>query len=181
MTDRGTPIRAANEGGPAWYLVHSQPNAELKAAEHLQRQGYVTYLPLYARTRRHARKVEVVRAPFFPRYLFVEVDVAQQRWRAINGTVGVSRLVGTGLTPLPVMTGVVDSIRSRESADGLMSPELPALRMRSGDPVRVVDGAFEACQGLFLAATDAERVAILLDLMGRKVRVVLDAGAVAAA
>lgn len=181
MAEAAAPDQGTRGGGPAWYLVHSQPNAEAKAAEHLRRQGYVTYLPQLARTRRHARKVELTKVPFFPRYLFVEVDVAAQRWRAINSTVGVSRLVGTGVAPQPVMPCVVDAIRSREGADGLLSPDRPSLRMLAGDAVRVVDGAFEACRGLFLAATDAERVAILLDLMGRKVRVVLDAGAVAAA
>jgi transcriptional antiterminator RfaH len=171
----------ASARGASWYLVHSQPNSELKAMEHLQRQGFVAYLPQYERTRRHARRVETVRAPFFPRYLFVELDVTAQQWRSINSTVGVSRLVGTGQAPQPVMPGVVENIRARENDEGLLVLAAQATRFRAGDAIRVTEGAFEACQGLFLAATDHERVAILLDLLGRKVRVMLDAGAVAAA
>ncbi len=168
-------------GGPAWYVVHSQPNAELRAAEHLERQGFTSYVPTYLKTRRHARRVDTVRAPFFPRYLFVWIDVTQQRWRSINSTVGVSRIVGRGLMPTPVMPGVVEAIRQREGEDGLIRLAPAAAKFRPGDAVRVVDGAFEACQGLFQALTDNERVAILLDLLGRKVRVVLDAGAIEAA
>ena len=168
-------------GGHAWYVVHSQPNAELRAAEHLERQGFTSYVPTYLKTRRHARRVETVRAPFFPRYLFVWIDVTQQRWRSINSTVGVSRIVGRGLMPTPVMPGVVEAIRQREGEDGLIRLAPAAAKFRPGDTVRVVDGAFEACQGLFQALTDNERVAILLDLLGRKVRVVLDAGAIEAA
>jgi transcriptional antiterminator RfaH len=167
--------------GPAWYVVHSQPNAELRAAEHLERQGFASYVPTYLKTRRHARRVDTVRAPFFPRYLFVWIDVTQQRWRSINSTVGVSRIVGRGLMPTPVMPGVVEAIRQREGEDGLIRLAPAAAKFRPGDTVRVVDGAFEACQGLFQALTDNERVAILLDLLGRKVRVVLDAGAIEAA
>ena len=168
-------------GGHAWYVVHSQPNAELRAAEHLERQGFSSYVPTYIKTRRHARRVDTVRAPFFPRYLFVWIDVTQQRWRSINSTVGVSRIVGRGLLPTPVMPGVVEAIRQREGEDGLIRLAPAAAKFRPGDAVRVVDGAFEACQGLFEALTDHQRVAILLDLLGRKVRVVLDAGAIEAA
>lgn len=167
--------------GPAWYVVHSQPHAELRAAEHLERQGFPCYVPVYLKRRRHARRVDVVRAPFFPRYLFVQIDVTRQRWRSINGTVGVSRLVTRGLMPTPVMPDVVDAIRARENEQGLIGLLPQAVRFRRGDAVRVVEGAFEACQGLFEALTDSERVAILLDLLGRKVRVVLDAGAIEAA
>ena len=39
------------------------------------------------------------------------------------------------------------------------------------DAVRVIQGVFASCLGLFEGMTDGERVAILLDLQGRKVRV----------
>ncbi|MFO1149371.1 MAG: transcriptional activator RfaH [Alsobacter sp.] len=167
--------------GLQWYAVQSQPNAELRAAEHLDRQGFACYVPTYLKQRRHARRVETVKAPFFPRYLFVRLDVARQRWRAVNSTVGVTRLVGRGLLPTPVMPGVVDEIRRREGPDGMLRVAPAAARFSPGDAIRVTDGVFEACQGLFLALTDKDRVAILLDLLGRKVRVVLDAGTVEAA
>ena len=47
-------------GTERWYVVQSQPNAELKAAAHLNRQGFTTYLPRYMKRRRHARRVEDV-------------------------------------------------------------------------------------------------------------------------
>ncbi|MHB2168637.1 transcription termination/antitermination protein NusG [Alsobacter sp. R-9] len=165
----------------AWYAVHSQPNAEFLAARHLQRQGFEPYVPTILKRRRHARRIETVRAPFFPRYLFVRLDVSQQRWRSINSTVGVTRIISDGLQPLPVMAGVVDAIRGREDDSGLIRLDPPAARFARGDAIRVVAGAFESCQGLFQVLTDHERVAILLDLLGRKVRVVLDAGAIEAA
>ena len=45
----------------------------------------------------------------------------------------------------------------------------------------VVGGAFEECLGLFEQMTDEQRVTILLDLLGRKVRVTLDSDLIAAA
>jgi len=68
----------------------------------------------------------------------------------------------------------------REDERGYVRLDL-GPRFALGDKIRVVDGVFDACLGLFDGRTDHERVAILLDLLGRKVRVVLDGDAIAAA
>ncbi len=67
----------------AWHVVHTHIHAEAKAAAHLTRQGFDVYLPRYLRHRRHARKVETISAPLFPRYCFVHIDRMVQRWRSI--------------------------------------------------------------------------------------------------
>jgi transcriptional antiterminator RfaH len=161
-------------------VAHTQPHAENRAVANLQRQGFGTYLPRYQKRRRHARKVEIVAAPVFPRYVFVAIDPARQRWLSIRSTVGISRLVCQGDKPLPVPTGIVEALRARHDEAGflrLMAP--PGLKV--GDKVRVLDGAFEEALGLLEAVSDDERVTILLDLLGRKVRVTLDSGLIAAA
>jgi len=163
-----------------WYVVQTQPNAERRALAHLTRQGFTAYLPRYRKRRRHARRTEIVLAPLFPRYLFVSIDMTAQRWRSIQSTVGVSRLVCNGDEPAPVPEAVLGALRARESADGVIEIDTQP-RFARGDKVRVLDGAFGDCLGLYDGMTDGERVAILLDLLGRKVRVVLDVDAVAAA
>ena len=161
-------------------LRSTQPNAENKAAVHLGRQGFVTYLPRYFKRRRHARRVEVVSAPLFPRYLFVQIDIAVQRWRSIYSTVGVSQLVGHSDTPTPVSEQVVTTLKSREDAAGnIHLDHKPVFRV--GDKIHVLDGVFADCLGLYEGMKDSDRVAILLDLLGRKVRVVVDVASVTAA
>jgi transcriptional antiterminator RfaH len=158
---------------PRWYVAQTQPNAEAKAVAYLGRQGFVTYLPRYLKRRRHARRVDVVSAPLFPRYLFVEIDTAVQRWRSINSTLGVSQLVGHGDTPTPVSQHVVATLKSREDMSGFIQlNRRPAFRV--GDEIRVLDGAFADCLGLYEGMKDIDRVTILLDLLGRKVRLVVD-------
>ena len=161
-----------------WYVVQTHPHGEGKAAAQLARQGFETYLPRYKKTTRHARQTRVHAAPLFPRYLFVRVDTQTQRWRVVNSTSGVTNLVGHGDRPSPVLTGVIERLKLKEGADGFFELLEPAQRFKNGDPVRVVRGVFEACQGFFEARTDVDRVAILLDLLGRKSRVVLDAAAI---
>jgi transcriptional antiterminator RfaH len=163
-----------------WYVVQTHVHAEAKAAAHLARQGYSIYLPRYIKRRRHARRVEMVAAPLFPRYLFVAVDELTQRWRSIQSTIGVAHLVRHGDVPALVPTEIVDELRGREDARGLIQLDLRP-RFAPGDKIRVVDGVFSACLGLFEGMADNERVAILLDLLGRKVRVSLNGDSVVAA
>jgi transcriptional antiterminator RfaH len=162
-----------------WYVVQTHVHAESKAAAHLLRQGYETYLPRYLKRRRHARRVENVPAPLFPRYLFVGFDWAA-RWRSIQSTQGVSHLICNGNEPTVLPECVVAELRRREDNNGFIRLDPPPL-YAPGDKVRVVDGVFGDSFGLFEGMADRDRVAILLDLLGRKVRVVLDRESVAAA
>ena len=167
-------------GGPRWCVVQTQINAEGKAAHNLVRQGFEIYLPRYLKRRRHARKVDFVAAPLFPRYMFVQVDFEVQRWRSIQSTFGVSHLVTNGEEPAAVPTGVIGSLRAREDGNGFVKlGHRPTFA--SGDKVRVLSGPFMDSFGFFEELEDRDRVSILLDLLGRKVRVMLDVDLVASA
>jgi transcriptional antiterminator RfaH len=163
-----------------WHVVQTQPNAESKAVAHLELQGFATYLPRYLKRRRHARRVDTIAAPLFPRYLFVAIDLGVQRWRSIYSTVGVSRLICNGDNPAPVPDRVLAMLKEREDAAGFVRFEAPPP-FRRGDKIRVLNGLFSDCLGLYDGMPDDDRVTILLDLLGRKVRVLLNAEAIAAA
>jgi transcriptional antiterminator RfaH len=163
-----------------WYVVQTQINAETKAACNLLRQGFQIYLPRYLKRRSHARKIEKVAAPLFPRYLFVNIDVATQRWRSVQSTYGVSHLVLNGSEPAPVEGAVINALKAREDASGFVKLD-QRPKFAIGEKVRVLAGVFAENLGLFDGMADRDRVAILLDLLGRKVRVSIDPQLVTAA
>src|SRR5262245_29828364 len=103
-----------------WYVAHTQANGEAKAAWHLRKQGFAVYVPRYRKRRSHARRVDFVPAPLFPRYLFVGFDPDVARWRAIRSTIGVSELVTNGERPAAVPEGIVEAIMAREDETGLV-------------------------------------------------------------
>lgn len=161
-----------------WYAVRCQPHGETRAVLNLERQGFETYFPRYVKHRRHARQLRATIAPFFPRYLFVRLDLANQRWRSVNGTIGVSGLIGPRDCPSRVPDGVIEALRSREDEKGNINLDQQAECWREGDPVRITgQNAFHGCPGLFEGLNDDGRVCVLLDLLGRKVRVTLDIAA----
>jgi transcriptional antiterminator RfaH len=165
---------------PCWHVVQAHVHAEGKAQLHLARQGYETYLPRYLKRRRHARRTETVAAPLYPSYLFVAFNPLIHRWRSIHSTIGVARLVCNGDTPAAVDNSIIEGLKSRENAQGFIPLERRP-QFAAGDKVRVREGVFSDCLGLFDGMSDRERVAILLDLLGRKVRVVLNEEFVVAA
>jgi len=153
-----------------WFVVQTQVNAEAKAARNLLQQGFDIYLPRYLKRRSHARKIERIAAPLFPRYMFVRIDIAAQRWRSIQSTFGVSHLLFNGDEPAAVRNEIVQRLKEREGSDGLIQLDRRDA-FAVGDKVRVLAGAFTDSLGLFEGLADRDRVAILLDFLGRKVRV----------
>jgi transcriptional antiterminator RfaH len=163
-----------------WYAVHTQPKGEMKALENLKRQDFDAFLPLYSKKRRHARKTDYVASPLFPRYLFVHMDTEASRWRSIRSTYGVLHLVCQGDCPAPLPEGVVEGIKARQNESGLveMTLELP---FKPGEKVEVLDGPLKELTGIFQSISDDQRVIVLLEMLGRPVRVRLPMDAVGSA
>ena len=151
-----------------WFVVHCRSNGEQKALFHLRRQGYETYLPFYKKIRRHARRLEKITRPLFPRYLFVKLDLESSCWRPIRSTLGVSQLICRGDLPAAVPEGIVEELQSQENEKGLVVPD---WSFQEGDKVQVTGGALLDQIGLFKAVDSDHRVVILLNLLGREVEV----------
>ncbi len=153
-----------------WYVASTRTNAETAAAGHLLRQGFSVYLPLYRKLRSHARRREWVSRPLFPRYLFVGVNETNQRWRAIKSTIGISHLVSSDGAPTPVSDDIIEGLRAREDETGMVQLGAGAL-FKKGEPVKLIGGALNEQIGLFDSIDDKMRVTILLDLLGRQLRI----------
>lgn len=162
-----------------WFVAQTHARAEGTARWHLERQGFATYLPRYLKRRRHARKTDWVESPLFPSYMFINLDLARARWRAICSTVGVKRLICAGDEPLAVPQQIIDDIRAREDDAGLVAVA-PEPLYRAGQPVRVTAGPLIDQIGLFDCPSDRDRVFVLFDFLGRHLRVNLPVAALCA-
>jgi transcription elongation factor/antiterminator RfaH len=173
--DGNFPELAGNE---KWFLVHTLPKSEHRAKLHLSVQGFRSYLPQFDKTIRHARKLRMVRAALFPRYLFVILDLRRDRWLSVRSTIGVARLFTTqDGTPVPVPVGVVESLIER--SDGQVT-RLDDGLIR-GQRVRILSGPFADFAGTLARLDAAGRVQVLLEMMGTAVPVTLHRAALAPA
>lgn len=149
--------------GPRWYAVMSQPHKERVAAANLAAQGFESFCPLIQRTRRHARRTEIVLRPLFAAYLFVQLDLGRDRWRSVLGTFGVRALIMDGRLPLPVPKGLVETLAASINTEGGLAFE---AELTPDQQVEIVKGPFDRQIGR-LQGLDAEgRAEVLLEILG---------------
>lgn len=153
-----------------WYAVHTHPRAELKAMLNLANQGYNVYFPKYLKSRRHARRTDVVTAPLFPGYLFVQLDLERHTWSPIQSTVGVKYLVCQATDPIPVPEKLMQEIRERENDAGYIETR-ELFIFRKGRIVKFISGPFADQLGRFDRLADRNRAIILLELLGRNLEI----------
>jgi transcription antitermination factor NusG len=139
---------------PFW-CAQTEGNREAVAERFLTMAGYSAYYPRISERGR-------VR-PLFPSYIFI---VQALQWHKARWTAGVLRIVaGSGREPAVIGDHVIDAIREREKGGLVVLPEPP--RLKPGDPVHVVRGAFAGLSGLVAGMRGHERVALLLAALGR--------------
>jgi transcriptional antiterminator RfaH len=167
-------VLARNE---RWFVVHTRPKSERKAQLHLGAQGFRTCLPQIRKTIRHARQLRTVRAPLFPRYLFVTLDLERDRWLSVQSTFGVSALFTQDGRPVPVPVGIVESLIEHSDAD------LTRLDggLVTGQAVQILFGPFADFVGTLERLDESGRVRVLLQMMGTAVPVTLHRSALAPA
>jgi len=155
-----------------WYVVATQPCREALAAAHLGNQDFQVFLPTRRKTVRHARRTSTIESPLFPGYLFLALDLRVNRWRAINGTVGVKYLVSAGSCPLALPPGFVEALQASADCNGRVS-FAPALEV--GASVALMSGPFAERIGLLDRLDSNGRVRVLLEIMSTTVPVETDA------
>lgn len=153
-----------------WYAVQTQPRKERLALLHLERQSFAAYCPFVRRQRRTATRVVNALEPLFPNYLFVSLDCQAERWRSINGTIGVSRLVSFSNAPSPIPAGFVERLTVSHEND---EEAVFDLSLQAGDRVRIIGGAFDDLCGTLATADARQRVTVLLNLISGETRVSL--------
>jgi transcriptional antiterminator RfaH len=163
---RGAP--APGGGNVRWYVVHTQPRREFYAKAQLEGQGFRVFLPKRLKTIRHARMIANVEAAFFPRYLFVELDLTRHPWRRVNGTFGVASLVMRGDLPHPMPRGIVEMMVTSVDPDGFLRFEQDLM---VGAKVRLAAGPFAEQLAILDRLDDSGRVRVLLEILGRPVPV----------
>lgn len=155
-----------------WALVQFKPNSDAVAVRNLKRQGFDVFLPKLEVTTRSSTKFVKSLKPLFPGYMFARINPAAGGWRAVNSTYGVSRIVTTAGKPTPVPESLVDEIRGRCDVEGRIQPEGEFV---AGEDVKLQHGPFADLIGQIISLTPEKRAWVLLEVLGRKTKVAVEA------
>ena len=157
----------------SWYLVHTRPKQEARAERNLRTLNIQTYVPMYQgkHLNNYTGAVSYVAKPLFPRYVFARFKI-MALFHKVCFTRGVQDLVSFNNGPATVDESVIELIRAREEDNGLIS-----LReeLNPGDHVVIQAGTFSKLIAVFeRAASDSDRVSLLLQTVGYHARLVID-------
>ncbi len=165
-------VMTFQDASSQWFLAQLKPNAAALAERNLKRQGFRTFLPLEEHTRQRNGKFVTSTRPFFPGYIFVSFDAVQGHWRAINSTQGITRLVSFGRAPAEVPEDLIAHFMARCDKTGKM---VGLDHLKTGDQVTVTKGPFADFAAEVEKINADQRVWVLLDVMGGKTRVAVNA------
>ena len=156
----------ADTSGKAWYVVATKPRQEVVAREHLQRQGYATLLPTLRLRKRQRGKWQEVTEPTFPGYVFVGLELGRDDMAPIRSTQGCRDLVRFGQQPALVHEDIIKALQLGNSAHGASADEVKDP-FSPGDLVRIEDGPFQGLSAIYCMNKGADRVQVLITLLGR--------------
>jgi transcriptional antiterminator RfaH len=167
-------LQARAEG--AWFCLRTQPKHEHIAAAHLREEpGVEVYLPRI-RFRRSTRKGPAwFTEALFPNYLFARFDLATC-WRRVHHGRGVREIVHfAGSWPTIPEEVIADLKRALPGKEAQVLPG----EAQAGDAVEISGGIFHGLRAVVTRVMPArQRVAVLLDFLGRQTSVELPKSAV---
>lgn len=155
-------------GGMRWFVVRTKPQQEARASHNIANQGFEVFQPkvMSAPVRTAAGKSGKFQ-PMFPGYLFVRFDAADWQWRSLNSTFGVLYLITSKEAPVPVPKGLVEGFIQMTQTNGCM--DLGAV-LSAGQAVKLMCGPFAGLVGLLAGVDRHKRAKVLLQIMGREIR-----------
>lgn len=149
-----------------WYVVYSKPHKEEQVQLHLALKGIESFFPRLRLPSSTRRKQPIT--PLFPNYLFVRIALANEA-HSVIWSPGVKRIVSFGDAPIAVEDGVVDFLKERADASGVIQAR---SQFRPGQKVEITGGPFNGFLGIIENPPNAQgRVKILLKLLSRQISV----------
>ncbi len=163
--------RAVFNTGLRWYVVQTKVKKEKTVERRYMDLDLEVFLPWVRMRRRIGSRFQKVLDPLFPGYLFCRLDLFVAG-KAARYAPGVKDFVRFGNNITEVEEEVVADLRKR-CPDGVADYKpRPYL---AGETVLIKEGPMASLEALFESEMKgSERVAVLLDLLGRQTRLVLN-------
>jgi transcriptional antiterminator RfaH len=160
----------------AWFCLRSQPKHEHIAAAQLRQTGVAeVFLPRIRFKRATRQGTAWVTEALFPNYLFARFDW-QNSLRQVQHARGVRGVVHFGERWPTVPENIIEELRRAIGATELCV--IPA-QLAPGDEVRITEGALRGIHAVVTRFMPSrERVAVLMEFLGRQTLIELPARAV---
>jgi transcriptional antiterminator RfaH len=159
-----------------WYVLHSKPRKENQVHNYLVQQGIESFYPTLTVKPVNPRSSRI--RAFFPRYLFVHVDLEETGASVLQWMPGAVGLIAFDGVPAIITDSFIVELKRRlariERSGGLDLTDL-----RRGDKVEITSGAFAGYGAVFdVYLSGEQRVQVLMHWLGREVKVKVETDSV---
>jgi transcriptional antiterminator RfaH len=161
-----------------WYAMRSHPHKEDALNQQLVRKEIESFYPRIRVSPVNPRSRKI--RPYFPGYLFVNIDIDEVGMSELNYMPYGTGLVSFGGEPAVIPDNLINAIRERvveiEQAGGELFD-----RLKTGDPVQIQQGPFEGYEAIFdTRISGTQRVKVLLQLLNSRasIPIEMDAGSI---
>jgi transcriptional antiterminator NusG len=166
-----------------WYIVHTYSGFEDRVVQELtnriKAQGMESQfgeirVPKETVVEMKAGKRRNVERKFFPGYVLVQMEMADETWHLVRNTPKVTGFVGgSSKSPVPLMPEEVEAIL-HHTAESKEKPK-PKYTYERGEKVKIVDGPFKEFTG-DVEEINIERstLRVLVTIFGRPTPVELE-------
>ncbi|ARN56600.1 transcription termination/antitermination protein NusG [Sedimentisphaera salicampi] len=167
-----------------WYVLRVASNKENYVRDTIEKKVKLEHLEEYVgrvvvpterkRERTKEGKDRIKNQKLYPGYVFMELEtdengrIPEKPWFLIKETGGVGDFIGTEGVPTPMRdTEVAKMLQEVEKQETEEEPVFK-LEFNVGDPVKIIDGAFENTEGV-VDSVDTERgvVRVIANVFGR--------------
>ena len=150
----------------SWYALLSKPNKEDFLSSQLQAGGFTIYYPRLrvSVVNPRARKIR----PYFPGYLFVQVDLAVANLSDLKWMPGGTGLVSFGGEPAVVPDSLIVALQRRVDELNASTRSVIA-ELNPGDAVILQAGPFAGYEAIFDGRISGQdRVRVLLSFLQKR-------------
>ncbi len=157
--------------GLRWYTVQTKSKKERTVERRLKDLNLEVFLPWIRLRRRIGSRFQRVLDPLFPGYLFCRLDLFAAG-KAARYAPGVKDFVRSGNRIPDIGDEVIGGLRER-CPDGIAVFKPRPYRV--GEPVLIREGPLSGIEAVFeREMRGSDRVTILLELLGRQTRLILN-------
>lgn len=165
-----------------WYVVHTYSGFEQQAklaleerirSAKMQERFEEILVPSETVVEMKAGVKKTSSRRFFPGYVLVKMDLAEDTWLLVKSTPKITGFVGKGMTPPIVPEAEVRRITS-QIEEGTLRPK-PKILFEKGESVKVTTGPFATFTGIVDTVNPEKcKLSVMVSIFGRATPIELE-------
>lgn len=152
-----------NNQNKKWFIIQLKPNAYEMANRNLTRQGFETFIPEMIVTSRKNNQYYSKKVFLFPGYMFVFFDPNFLKWKIINSTYGVSKILSFNNKPAEIPSDLILALKYRYAGNENLTGK---INLKKGDRIKMVTGPFVNFFAKVESVEGSNRIWVLLENAG---------------